>query len=781
MKHTVLISLLAAGSACFAVAAPVTPEEALTRINANAPQSLRNAGLRQATLERTISSAAGTPALYLFNTSTGFAILPADDVAAPLLGYGSTTLTPGELPPAMQEWLDGYARQIEYAVQHSSDSYAGKMYARPIWEAIEPQIATRWNQSAPYNNDCPTVSGQRCVTGCVATAMAQVMNYHKYPAAGTGSVSYTDSYGHSYSMDFGSFDWGNMLDVYQTGSYSTAQAAAVSYLMKSCGYSVHMNYAPGESGAVVNYVPQALTTYFGYDQGIQYVSRDFYEIGDWEKMAYANLRDVGPIVYAGQGPGGGHCFVCDGYSYGYFHFNWGWGGTSDGYFLLNACNPQDTGIGGGTGGGFNSGQSMVLGIQKPVSGSVRKPLPLTQNGNLVVEKSSDTRLTLSVNGATFANFNYFNVSGAMKAVFKAADGTLSYASGHSFQDLPPLYGYSSYTVTVPTLADGTYQVYPACTIDGNSEVQYMQQPISGIRYWVMTIADGKISELTSAPDSHELVVSDYTALAPYHVGRNIALTVDVTNTGSSEVITTLQANLVPRRTSSDQAFGSVVATGPELTVDLTEGEKLKMTFNGALTWSNGTTATPGDYTLIIYDAGSGKILYNTDITLLAAVAAGTLSSSSFAVVPQNGTVDTMDLHFTATVACTSGYFQGTLMTAIFDSQGKSNLMQHTVPELVALNSGESKTLNYPIEFPQGEIGKSYLAGLYYLNNNAWNQIGSTDFTVLSLTTAIDEISDGSDREAPVYYDLQGNRIDNPQPGHMYIRKAGSSARRVLLR
>ena len=141
----------------------------------------------------------------------------------------------------------------------------------------------------------------------------------------------------------------------------------------------------------------------------------------------------------------------------------------------------------------------------------------------------------------------------------------------------------------------------------------------------------------------------------------------------------------------------------------------------------------------------------------------------------------MDLHFTATVACTSGYFQGTLMTAIFDSQGKSNLMQHTVPELVALNSGESKTLNYPIEFPQGEIGKSYLAGLYYLNNNAWNQIGSTDFTVLSLTTAIDEISDGSDREAPVYYDLQGNRIDNPQPGHMYIRKAGSSARRVLLR
>lgn len=109
--------------------------------------------------------------------------------------------------------------------------------------------------------------------------MAQVMKYHNYPASGTGSISYTDSYSNSYSMDFGAFDWANMLDSYQSGSYTNAQAKAVAYLMKSCGYGVHMSYSPSESGAQNTYIPQALTTYFGYDQGIQYVSRDFYEIG----------------------------------------------------------------------------------------------------------------------------------------------------------------------------------------------------------------------------------------------------------------------------------------------------------------------------------------------------------------------------------------------------------------------------------------------------------------------------------------------------------------------
>ena len=170
------------------------------------------------------------------------------------------------------------------------------------------------------------------------------MNYWKYPERGKGTITYTAStIQKRLSMNFAAkaFDWANMLDRYEAGQYDDTQAGAVAYLMKACGYAVKMDYGTDSSGALAMNVANALTRYFDYDGNIDYQLRQYYSSTEWAEKMYANLRDVGPVIYGGGSMiGGGHSFICDGYSSdGYFHFNWGWTGMSNGYFKLEGLNP----------------------------------------------------------------------------------------------------------------------------------------------------------------------------------------------------------------------------------------------------------------------------------------------------------------------------------------------------------------------------------------------------------------------------------------------------------
>ena len=217
-------------------------------------------------------------------------------------------------------------------------------------------------------------------TGCVATAMAQVMKYFNWPEKGAGTGKATDSSGKSYAMDLGvTFSWNDMKAQYNEGNYTSPQASAVALLMKACGYAVGMKYGPSESGAGSVAIPSALVDNFGYDGGVRLCMRTYYGREEWEGMIYDNLAHVGPVLYTGTtNLGGGHAFVCDGYSTdGYFHFNWGWSGMYDGYYLLTALNPEGEGTG-GFAGGYNIGQEVVLGICRPTGEPVGlQPFRLT--------------------------------------------------------------------------------------------------------------------------------------------------------------------------------------------------------------------------------------------------------------------------------------------------------------------------------------------------------------------------------------------------------------------
>lgn len=384
----VSLMLVAAG----AMAAPLTPDGSLSRALSSRTGSRMRVGMKNPVLCHTEKKASSDEAaLYVFSMGegNGFLVTPADDIALPVLGYS----TDGEFdyataPDNFKWWLSEYAREIEWAVNANVTDTQSAAPQSPSginmtaiekgsdnlpqvqpdadWNTIPTLVAARWNQSAPYNNKCPTDAGGRCVTGCVATAYAQVMHYHKWPQGpGTGSHSYNwNGQTLSYNYSATTFDWNNMLNVY-TSSANQAQKDAVAELMLACGIGVDMGYGSDSSGAFSLRESYALKEFFGYASNASYLERDIFGDDEWKQMIYNELSKSRPVLYSGSGTNGGHAFVCDGYAgNNYFHFNWGWGGSSDGNFLLSALNPGSLGIGGGAG-GFNNNQSITIGVGRP--------------------------------------------------------------------------------------------------------------------------------------------------------------------------------------------------------------------------------------------------------------------------------------------------------------------------------------------------------------------------------------------------------------------------------
>jgi len=322
---------------------------------------------------------------YVFNVADegGFVIVSGDDRTESILGYADTgTVSEDDMPEALRYLLDGYAEQMEWLDGQPDEACEAKpRKVSTLRTAVSPLIATRWNQGAPYNSNCPEIYGTKTVTGCVATSMAQVMYFYQYPTEDCTTIpgyelNTKDANKSAYSttlegLSATTFSWNDMTKTYAKDATGNA-ADAVAKLMQYCGWSLQMTYglaANGGSSAYNVSIAEALKLYFGYDGGVHYAQRCHYNYQDWVSLIYSELVDGHPVVLGGQSAGGGHSFVCDGYDAGdYFHINWGWGGSSDGYFRLSALNPYEQGIGGSsTLDGFSYGQDAVIGIQRPVS------------------------------------------------------------------------------------------------------------------------------------------------------------------------------------------------------------------------------------------------------------------------------------------------------------------------------------------------------------------------------------------------------------------------------
>ncbi|WP_222165269.1 thiol protease/hemagglutinin PrtT [Edaphocola aurantiacus] len=344
------------------------------------------------------------PTVYVFESQlgNGFVVVSAEDRVQPVLGYSTESkfyAADNSVSPEAQYWLQNYSKQIASVALSNRTASAG---VTTQWQRllqtqsitipstlatpVAPMLTTLWDQGTYYNTLCPTGTP----TGCVATAMAQIMKFWNNPTQGTGQHTYSSStLGGTMSANFGTttYDWANMPNQVMSGS-TAAQKSAVATLMYHCGVSVEMDYDNGGSGAQVidggagwACSENALKNNFGYKTTIKGYERADFSDTTWHKMLMFEINTGRPILYAGFGQVGGHAFVFDGYdATEMFHINWGWNGLSNGYFEVDDLSPSALGTGGGAG-NFNYGQQALVMIE-PTS-SVLPPNPWTPDNQQV--------------------------------------------------------------------------------------------------------------------------------------------------------------------------------------------------------------------------------------------------------------------------------------------------------------------------------------------------------------------------------------------------------------
>ncbi len=438
-----------------------------------------------------VEKAGNIPVYYTFNfTDNGFIIISADDCCFPVIGYSfDSNVVTESLPDNFVYWMSCRKQEIAENIRTKvlPDAAISNEWNRladfnpesvtdgqsAITE-VTPLLTSTWDQGFPYNVLCPADAacgsmGGHVTVGCVATAMSQIMYYWRWPNTGTGSHCYTPATLAGYPQqcaDFGNttYDWNGMTDAPTNECYPVA---LISY---HAGVSVNMMYNSDgacSSGAYQSSVPNALKNYFRYASTCISANKMGYSTSAWNNLLQGDLNSGKPIQYGGQGPGGGHSWVCDGFQGAdFYHMNWGWSGSSNGYFYLSNLNPS--------GYTFNNGQEAVLHIEPNTS-----QYPAYCNGNTLLntynfgtlEDGSGPLANYQDNSscgwliapddsvATITlNFTQFNTAaGDVVKVYDGADATASL-----------LGTYTGVLTTMPSVTTTGPKMFIAFTTDGTS-------------------------------------------------------------------------------------------------------------------------------------------------------------------------------------------------------------------------------------------------------------------------------------------------------------------------
>ncbi len=470
--------------------------------------------------------------LYVFNADggEGFVIISGNSLTGDVLGYSDS----GEFDVAAvgencRAWLEYYAAEIAWVAEHEGEYLSRQMvtpYATKTRHAIAPLLTCLWGQGAPFNDLCPRYTSSSgvvggCATGCVATAIAQVIYSYKYPSSLAGSIpayslSRTTSDGYTISASLPAIpagtklDWDNMLDSYE-GSYSEAQAQAVAELNLYIGQSLEMIYGPSSGSSFYN-AKRLFEDHFGFASGATRVYTEDYEIQAWLDLIYGELAAGYPIAYGGNASSGGtsiggHAFVIDGYDgEGFFHVNWGWSGGSNGYFRLTVL---DSGDGSrpdldASASGYCVGQDAMVYIRPQGQG---------------VEDMSAETLTVtsaSVMQSTNIRVIYQNATAAARSydcaiVVRDSDGQYvsvgdvitedAWAAGSSKSEV--------FDMTTCFSAPGEYRLSPASRLSGTA-TWYSYWTLTSDEYILATVADDLSVTLKLCRHTEDVSITDWT-------------------------------------------------------------------------------------------------------------------------------------------------------------------------------------------------------------------------------------------------------------------------------
>lgn len=378
---------------------PIDVEQALKAVENYRKKPARNGARRAPALAKgklqhayTKKTAAGAPAVYVFNTGEGFILASADDSTVPVLGYSDNgDFDPNNIPDGLRYMLGEYANQMAALPPRK----AGAALPTPTYEvestvAVSPLIQSHWDQQEPYNIECPPALSPtgRAATGCMTTAIAQIMRYHQWPqtkgfssremeaAQGlTSSSQVRDYYLRNYQWNLMHYNASQYTKTSGGGyNFSASDVKAVSQLMMDVAVGLSTEFGGTSSAVNIAIIPMLLS-YFNYDASIEEVKLSkCNSVEEFNHIVITDLLAGRPVYFQGGPNSSGHAFVCDGYDgEGRFHINWGWSGTADGYFLITGLSPSEAGTGGVANNGYSENLLAIHNIMPCRDGVLTRP------------------------------------------------------------------------------------------------------------------------------------------------------------------------------------------------------------------------------------------------------------------------------------------------------------------------------------------------------------------------------------------------------------------------
>ena len=442
-----------------------------------------------------------TSPYYIFNlvSKKGYVIVSGDDRIPQVLGYSDTdNFDSNNVPPGLQYLLNQYKTYIETIDENADSDTADENDTKEIVSSL---ITTKWNQNEPYNALCPKEDDVTCPTGCVTTAIAQIVNYHKCPDVGEGAFSYNMNE-QKLELNYENIElnWSVILDEYNENS-SIESCTEVAKLMYACGIGMETNYSVerGSSSHIIM-AKRFLVENFKYDADAKIVWRHNYLKSEWNDLMYEELKNSRPIYLQG----GQHAFVCDGYNGdGYFHFNWGWGGSMDGYFLFSPLMPNED--------DYNENLLALINIKKRVGDKQDCTFDIINTGDFMIKSSYPDYVMINMGLWQNYSLKDFNGSSGIE-IENTETSESSYILNPTFiEGAIPVNGIalisgsgeSAFLNHNSGLKQGHYKLYPIYTIDG-SQIERVRCIAGGQNHIDLTInEDGEyiysntINETTS--------------------------------------------------------------------------------------------------------------------------------------------------------------------------------------------------------------------------------------------------------------------------------------------
>jgi hypothetical protein len=726
MKKSALV-LIALLVACFAASArQISENEALLKAAAFSQKAVasrlmstsRSSAMTLAYTQQSATSAADN-CFYVFNrgTADGYVIVSADDRTDAILGYtDSGSFNYSALPSNARWWFSEYQRQIQYLIDHPN--LKNRVAPKSLSTSVAPLCKSLWTQTSPFNDNCPTYTDtttnslEHCAAGCVATAVGQIMYYHKWPVTGIGSHSYTSRsmYGSkdlifNLSADFSksTYDWANMTDSYNDAS-TILQNQAVAKLISDVGIGCDMSYGVG-SGAEQIETSSALVNFFGYDKCASLLGHNYFSISEWDALIQGELNAKRPVFYGGAREGSGHAFVLDGYNTeGYYHVNWGWNGTCNGYFRISALNPVVLGIGGGKG-GYNYDQVGLFQLMKPKDASgFRFLYCLTFDSISPVNSTVSLGDIVPVKVKNITNGEYRPFSGVIGLITRDGNGNVvdvqSITGDYTSSIMPDSTSKAliSLNYKVPaTLSDGVYSMMVEARADGDTIWQRLRGTVGDITHFNVTVS-GPSATVVNSINVTDLNAAVKSILPKLYKGRKSNITTTVANNGADYHG---DINLI----IYDADFNQHQTTN--LVADISAGQSASFTFNPSIT-------VPADTAHLLFTDKNGELIGDTTAVVLPTPDASVLTLTEALSFPDINNVDFHDMQLTAKIKNAGGLFSNNIKASILDADS-NEVCTRKIFQII--NRNESQTVTFSDGIAACIPGKSYILQLAALDDS----------------------------------------------------------------